>query len=96
MTHLESRLIERNITLSMAQLTGIVYEYGDSDCAVVIAKCEFSGQNVGKYRSRLESNGDLVVLIIRQHEAKTIMYRRSNQPLTPEAMNVKQVIDLTQ
>jgi hypothetical protein len=95
MTHFESRIIERNIRYTVSQLAGIVFEYGECDTAVVIERHEFCGQNSGDYHSRRESNGELTVMIIRNHEAKTIMHRRLNQPLTPESMNVVRVIDLT-
>ena len=95
MTHFESRIIERNVRMTANQLAGIVFEYGECDTAVVIERHEFCGQDSGKYRDRHESNGELTVMIIRNHEAKTIMHRRLNQPLTPEAMNVVRVIDLT-
>jgi len=94
MTHYESRTQDRPMTstLSKAQLAGLCYEY---ECAAVIINRITAQNDYGKYRSRHESNGDLVVLIIRDHKAITIMYRRSNQPQTCEALHVSQVIDLT-
>lgn len=37
------------------------------------------------------SNGDTVVAIIRNGEVATFMFRRSTQPHTPEAYNVRKV-----
>lgn len=37
------------------------------------------------------SNGDCVVAIIRQGSVQTFMFRRSTQPHTPEAYNVRRV-----
>lgn len=98
MNHTEERLQDRHIGLTPAQVIGYVYEYGkeNTDIAVIVAKCEFCGQAEGAYRSRGESNGDMIVLIIRNMQAKTIMYRRSNQNNTPQGLRVSELIDLTQ
>lgn len=94
MTHIEQRLLERDIHISKAVLTDLCYEY---ECvAVILAKQSHYGQSDGDYMSRSESNGDLVVLIIRDHKAITIMYRRSSQTNTAQQLRVNQVIDLTQ
>ena len=95
MTHYQQRTHERKYTdlLTSAQLEGLCWEY--QSAAVILAKLDGTkGQNYGDYRSRTESNGDLVILIIRDHKPITIMYRRSNQKLTAESMRVNELISL--
>lgn len=97
MTHLESRLQDREFTniLTVSQLAGLCYEC-DVDTAVIVAKLNIQqGQAYGEYRERYESNGEYVVLIIRNHQPKTIMYRRANQPMTTTALRVSSILDLT-
>ena len=93
MTHYQQRIQDRQIGVSESQIVGLCYEY---ECAaVILSRVEHKGTNTGDYHGRMDSNGDLIVLIIRDHRAVTIMYRRSNQPQTCEALHVSQVIDLT-
>lgn len=97
MTHLEERLADREFTniLSRSQLAGLCYEC-DCDTAVIVAKLSIQqGMAYGEYHERYESNGEYVVLIIRNHQPKTIMYRRANQPMTPSALRVDHILDLT-
>lgn len=94
MTHIEQRLQERNIAISHATIAGLCYEC-DVDTAVIISKGEHMGQDYGRYTERNESNGDLVVLIIRNHAPVTVMYRRSSQTNTCEQLRVNQIIDIT-
>lgn len=98
MSHLEERLLDREYTnvLTSAQLAGLCYEC-DQDTAVICKRYDDQkGESCGKYRERLESNGEYVVLIIRNHQPKTIMYRRANQPMTTTALRVSNILDLTQ
>ena len=94
MTHIEKRLQERDIHISKAVLIGLCYEYNNA--AVIIARQSHYGQDTGDYMTRKESNGDLVVLIIRDNRPVTIMYRRSSQTNTAAQLRVNQVIDITQ
>ena len=98
MTHTEERLQDRNIRLTPSQIMGYVYEYGDlaQHVAVIIGRVDFQGDSSVAYRNRHESNGDLIVLIIRKGQDKTIMFRRSNQNNTPEGLRVNRLVDLTQ
>lgn len=95
MTHVQSRLAERNINISDEVLCKIAKYFGNTPTAVLLARLDSHIGQEGAYRSREESNGDLVVLIVRDSKPITIMYRRSNQPLTPDALHVRQVVELT-
>ena len=97
MTHTEQRLTERQISLTASQIAGIVYEYGDidTDLAVIVAKVERVEPEKCGYYGRAQSNGDLVVLIIRNHRPVTLMYRRSDQTNTPAQLRVNQILDIT-
>jgi hypothetical protein len=52
---------------------------------------EFRGSSDKNYYARRESNGNLVVAIIRKGIVCTVMLRRDNQPATPESMSVENV-----
>jgi hypothetical protein len=92
--HIADRLAERNISIDIDKLCAITAYY--ENAAIILMKQDQHHGQEGAYRTRTESNGDLVVLIIRNHYPVTVMYRRSNQPATAEAMRVNQVIDLAQ
>jgi hypothetical protein len=97
MNHLQQRLAERNIkNIDMGNL----YDYArkcEEDTAIVIMRLDsIQNESDKDYHDRSVSNGDLVILIVRNHKPYTIMYRRSNQPLTAQAMRVNQVLDYTQ
>ena len=95
MTHTQQRLIERGINIPDSELNKIALSC-NVDSAVILAKLDsHKGDNVNGYYRRQESNGDLIVLIVRSSRPITIMYRRSNQPSTPQALKVCNVIDLT-
>lgn len=93
MTHIEQRLQERGIYISNAVITGLCYEYDNA--AIILQRVQHYGQNDGNYCERQESNGDLIVLIIRDNRPVTIMYRRSSQTNTAQQLRVNQVIDIT-
>lgn len=93
MTHIEKRLQERDIKVSKAVIIGLCYEYDNA--AVILARQSHYGENSGDYYGRKQSNGDMVVLIIREHKPVTIMYRRSNQTNTAKALRVNQLVDIT-
>lgn len=65
----------------------IAAECGSTDTAARVYRL---GRMVGQAWSA-QSNGDTVIAIIRQGEVATFMFRRSTQPHTPEAYNVKAV-----
>lgn len=94
MTHIEQRLQERHIHVSAAVLVGLCYEY--ENAAVILAKGSHVGDDENGYFDRAESNGDLVVLIIREHKPITIMFRRSSQTNTAQQLRVNQIVDITQ
>jgi len=93
MTHIEQRLAERNIAIDYSKLVVIAQHIGNTSAAVLLGTCT-PVNDTGAYRSREESNGDMVVLIVRDGKPITIMYRRSNQPFTPDALNVRKVYTL--
>lgn len=65
----------------------IARECGDVDTAARVYRLP---RMVGQAWSA-QSNGDTVVAIIRQGAVATFMFRRSTQPHTPEAYNVRRV-----
>ncbi len=95
MTHCQIRLAERNITIEDWKLNKIASHFSKvSSVAVLLVRLDAHKGCEGAYRSRESSNGDLVVLIVRDAKPITIMFRRSNQPFTAESLKVKQVVEL--
>lgn len=92
--HIVQRLAERNISIEPWKLDKIAQYFGSIPTAVILTRLEAHTGQEGAYRTREESNGDLVVLIVRDAKPITVMYRRSNQPLTPDSMHVRQVVEL--
>lgn len=92
MTHCQQRLAERNLEIAEEALWKIARFVGNA--AVLLARLDNHVGQEGAYRGREESNGDLVVLIVRDSKPVTIMYRRSDQPFTTEAMRVNQVYEI--
>lgn len=93
MTHIEKRLQEREINISRSVIIGLCHKY---ECAaIILARQSHYGENSSDYYERKQSNGDMVVLIIREHRPVTIMYRRSNQTNTAEALRVNQLVDIS-
>lgn len=88
MVHITQRLQERGINISPRDIVDIARSC-QCDTAVILCQCEEKRVDHGY----IGSNGDLVILIVRQCHPVTIMFRRSNQPLTPEALRVGQIID---
>lgn len=96
MSHLQQRLSERKINYPTSKLFDIAKNC-KTDTAVVLLKLD-GIQNDSKlsFYDRTESNGDLVILIVRNQRPCTIMYRRSNQKMTPDSMKVNNVISYLQ
>lgn len=94
MNHIQQRLAERDIAIELWKLNKIASSFSVSTAVVLARLDEHMGCKDGAYRTRSESNGDLVVMIVRDAKPITIMYRRSNQPLVPDALHVKQVVEL--
>lgn len=88
MVHLTQRLAERGIDITPNQLGAMAREYRQ-DTAVILTRCQMHYVRDGY----IGSNGDLVILIVRDSRPVTIMFRRSNQPLTAQALKVDEVID---
>lgn len=89
MSHLSERLAERGITIPKGELEGVACKCRQ-DTAIVLCRLAQSNPVSNGY---IGSNGDLVILIIRNRRPVTIMYRRTNQPLTCDALHVSEVID---
>lgn len=88
MVHLTQRLHERGIDISPSQLVGLARECRQ-DTAVILCQVEERYVRDG----HIGSNGDIVILIVRHKYPVTIMFRRSNQPMTADALKVDEVID---
>lgn len=82
---LASRLSDADLALAMDRLYHLPRSEGRR--AVVLVR----GEQHGKPRG--PSNGDMIVAICRDDTVITIMYRRSNQPLTPDALDVDVIDD---
>jgi hypothetical protein len=93
MTHIEQRLQERHISIDYAKLCQIA-KFAGRDAAVLLGSVPCQNDDNTPYTSRELSNGELVVLIVRNNEPKTIMFRRENQPFTAEALRVSKVYTL--
>lgn len=92
MTHCQQRLSERNLEIAEEALWKIARFVGNA--AVLLARLGNHVGQEGAFRSREESNGDLVILIVRDSKPVTIMYRRSDQPFTAVALRVNQVYEI--
>jgi hypothetical protein len=84
--HLQQRKIEREINRSLGNL----YSYAENctcDTAIILERLD-------KELNIAQSNGDLIIMIVRNHKIITVMYRRSkNQPLTKQALRVDDIKD---
>lgn len=89
MLHVSQRLAERGISIPQGEIDGIA-QTCRQDTAVIL--CQLDHMNYVR-DGYIGSNGDLVILIVRSCRPVTIMFRRSNQPLTAEALRVNQVVD---
>jgi hypothetical protein len=88
MVHVSQRLAERGISIPQWEIDGIARGCRH-DTAVILCQVECRMVADGY----IGSNGDLVILIVRHKYPVTIMYRRSNQPLTTQALQVDEIID---
>lgn len=94
MSHLQARLKERNIKISDSFLYLLAFS-AQEDTAFVIKYLDcHMGSTEKDYYNRKESNGDMVVLIVRGNHPVTIMYRRKNQDDTKEGLRVGKYLDL--
>lgn len=88
--HVQKKLKERGLNYSEIFLRAVAQkDCGCVDTAVILDKLE----KPIPFTDDFSSNGDLVILIVRNNFPVTIMLRRSwNQPLTPEALDVREII----
>lgn len=96
-SHLQQRLSERGIeNLVTDSECWYIAKNCKQDSAVILTKLDSHiGTSDKSYYARTDSNGDLVVLIVRENRPVTIMYRRSSQTNTPAQLRVNEIIDLT-
>lgn len=86
MVHVSKRLAERGIHIPPSDIDRLARSC-HADTAIVLSHLTQCN------RVTDGSNGDLVILIVRECRPVTIMFRRSNQPLTPCALRVDEIID---
>ena len=86
--HVVKQLKARGLNYSEIFLLAVAKECSSLDTAVVLGQLE----TPIPYVDDKSSNGDLVLLIVRNNFPVTIMLRRSwNQPLTKEALDVREI-----
>jgi len=95
MNHIQTRLAERGIKISESTINSYARLCNDDTALLIMSLDNHIGDSKSEYHERTESNGNKVILIVRNRIAKTIMYRRENQPFTPEALNVEIVKDMS-
>jgi hypothetical protein len=94
MSHLQARLQERNIEIDDSFLYLLAFS-AQEDIAFVIKYLDcHKGSAEENYYARTESNGDMVVLVVRENKPITIMYRRKNQDNTRKGLRVGKFINL--
>ena len=90
--HIFAQLKQRQLNYSAIFLAAIAKEC-EKDTAVLLAKLSATkNDNQSRnYHDRKISNGNLVILIVRDKRPITIFFRRDNQPFTEEALNVDEI-----
>lgn len=89
--HIYKRLNERKLSFSEIFLLALAQEC-ERDTAILLKNLhECKNESSLPHKLRRESNGELVILIIRESKPITIMFRRSDQPFTPEALRVDEI-----
>jgi uncharacterized protein YfbU (UPF0304 family) len=93
--HITNRLAERNLHIPEDLIEDLAEQY-DKDTAIVILNMGFCVNNSSRdFYERKESNGELVILVVRHHEAITVFFRRKDQPLDAQSLKVNKVVDLS-
>lgn len=96
MNHIQERLQERNINIPLTVINNLA-DHCINDTALILAHLDTAhGDSVSNYCDRGESNGDLVVLIVRNNRPNTIMYRRSSQTNTANQLRVDVLEDISE
>lgn len=93
--HVIERLETRNIHVNPRIIAQIADNVNGSAAVLLMTLDSHVGSIDNNYYARSESNGNMVYLIIRDNHPITIMFRRDNQPNTPESMRVNAIIDLS-
>lgn len=86
MEHYIEQAFARGIEIKVDE-HAIARQYPDS-AIIIRVNNEIRGDTSGSYRER-KSNGDYEVLVCRNGQPKTTMFRRSNQPFTCDALRVR-------
>ena len=89
--HVKKRVQDRYLSFHYKNLMDIAKRC-EVDTAVILSIGKHMGQATGNYHDRKESNGDMVILIVRHKKPITIMFRRSDQKPTAKAMRVEKLI----
>ena len=89
LSHVQNQLKNRGLNYSEIFLRAVANDCGCEDTAVIL---DILDQPI-PYKNQFESNGNVVILIVRNRYPVTIMFRRSNQPLTPKSLDVRKIIN---
>lgn len=85
--HVQKKLEERGLKYSEIFLRAVA-----KDCQVDTAVVLDILAKPVPYKNDTESNGNMVIMIVRNQFPVTIMFRRSNQPLTPKSLDVREIL----
>lgn len=93
--HIYQRLNERGLSFSMEYLISLAKKCENDTAILLCILDEYRNDSDLDFCQRKESNGNLVILIVRNQDPITIMFRRTEQPFTPEALKVDETMVLT-
>lgn len=93
--HIQQRLDERGINLPLSYLFELANQCNQDTAVILQHSEEIKGDLNPNFHCR-SSNGDIVILIIRNHKLVTVMYRRSNQITDEDTLHVCQILDKSQ
>jgi len=93
--HIIQRLEERKLHIPEELIEDLAEIYVE-DTAIVILNMGFCVNHSNKeFYERNESNGELVILVIRHQEPITVFFRRKDQPLDAHSLRVNKVVNLS-
>ena len=94
MKHIKQQLESRGIGLNPEILANLATRCNGSVALLLMDLGKVQNDTSEYYTKRKVSNGDNVILIVRKRYPVTVMYRRSEQPFTPEVLKVDAVCDI--